>query len=238
MRRALWLSASLAGLLAAGLYALRPPPPAPAPALRGSLVAHRAGLAQAPENSLVAVERAARAGAGAVELDVRWGEGQRELVCAHDAAQAPGAPRLSEMLELALARGLLVELDLKAPVTGDRALVREVSRQIRERRAQDRVWVSTFQPVAAWQLRREAPEIALGWPLPSTGWSWLDGLAAWDGPARWLGASVLEPHQALVTERRLRRWEKRWPVEVWVVHDPVQVEAFRARGLAVVVDRL
>jgi glycerophosphoryl diester phosphodiesterase len=236
MRRALFLSACVASLPVAALYLLRPPPPAPAPPLQGALVAHRAGLAHAPENSLSAVRYAADAGAGAVELDVRWDAG--ELVCAHDAWQAPGAPRLSEMLDLALSRGLLVELDLKTGPLGDRALIHEVSQAILARQAPDRVWVSTFQPLAAWQLRREAPEIALGWPLPSTGWAWLDVLASWDGPARWMGASVLEPHEALVTQRRLARWTQRWPVEVWVVHDPVQVEALREQGLAVVVDHL
>jgi glycerophosphoryl diester phosphodiesterase len=236
MRRFLFLSVCTATGLGLGLWGLRPPPPAPAPPLQGQRITHRAGLAHAPENSLSAVQFSADAGAGGVELDVRWGPAG-EPVCAHDAWQAPAAPRLSEMLDLALSRGLLVELDLKTPVTGDMALVRAVSQQILARRAQDRVWVSTFQPVTAWQLRHEAPEVALGWPMVDTPWSWLDGLAAWDGPARWMGASILEPEDGLATPERLSRWGE-WPVEVWVVQEPSRAASLLQQGNAVVVDSL
>jgi len=232
------LGVALGAVLGVGL---RPPAPAPAPPIAGRIVAHRAGR---PENTLAAVDRAAGAGYTAIELDVRRRETDGAVVCAHDAEQAgPEAPTLGAMLDRALGHGLLVELDTKTSALGDRALVRDVIAEIVARDARGRVWVTAFQLVAAWQVRREDPTVALGWPVPSTDWRAADAVVAALGAAagRWLGASVLEPEAPLASAARLARWERAWrerggAVEVWTVADPVRVDALRAAGAAVVVD--
>lgn len=234
-RRRLVVVVGLCAAALSALWGLRPPPAAAAPAISGALIAHRAGRVPGPDNSLAAIAHAASAGADAVELDVRWGL-QGELVCAHDAEQASGAPLLEEMLDAALSRGLLVELDLKTPLWGDRALVSAVAAVVSARHAYDRVWVSAFQPVTAWQVRSVDPALALGWPMPGTGVPMLDALVAWDGVARWLGASVLEPEIDLVTDARLARWERSFSaIEIWVVEE-TWAEHYREAGAAVVVD--
>ena len=73
-------------------------------------VGHRGAAALAPENSLAAIEAAARAGADAVELDVARG-----LVIAHSDERVDGAPTLDEALELAAGLGLAVQIDVKEP---------------------------------------------------------------------------------------------------------------------------
>lgn len=217
--------------------ALRPPPPAPPPALSGALIAHRAGLAHAPENSLEAIEHAAAAGADAIELDVRH-DPVGTVVCAHDAAQAPGAPALSDALQLALSLDLLVELDLKGGPSG-RALARDVVQIVEATSARDRIWISAFSPLTLWWVRHHDPQLPVGWPMAPAGSAVLDALLAWDGPALWVGASLLEPRADLATEARLRRWlERGWAVELWVLHDEAQIAALRQRGLAIVVDRI
>ncbi|MBX2802396.1 MAG: glycerophosphodiester phosphodiesterase [Myxococcales bacterium] len=186
-------------------------------------IAHRAGLADAPENSLQAMRTAAAAGFEAVELDVR--AGPDGPVCAHDADQVAGAPRLQDALRLTRELGLWVELDVKTGVLGSGRLVREVAALVRAE-GEGRVWLSAFQPVAAWQIRRIAPELPLGWPVAGIPVS---------APARWLGASVLAPRSD-IDLRHLRRWQEAgWLVEVWVVEGE-HAKRLQAEGFAVVVD--
>jgi glycerophosphoryl diester phosphodiesterase len=207
-------------------WALRPAPAPPPPALEGILIAHRAGLDEAPENSVQAIRAAAARGASAVELDVR--PGPDGPVCAHDADQVAGAPLLAEALPVALQLGLLVELDVKGGALGGRALVHDVVALVAAQDAPGRVWVSAFHPLTQWHVRRADPALPLGIPLTR---------APWTGWATWVGASVLEPELSVVSTARVERWQRQgWAVEAWTVHDPERVRALRRAGVAVVVD--
>ena len=105
-------------------------------------VGHRGASALAPENTLLAVELAARAGLDLVEVDVHLSRDD-QLVCTHDAdlvrvagradavaalsadalagidlGSAQGVPRLAEVFALARERGIGVYVELKGERTG------------------------------------------------------------------------------------------------------------------------
>jgi glycerophosphoryl diester phosphodiesterase len=208
---------------------LRPPPPVSPTPPPGLVIAHRAGLGHAPENSLLAIRTAAAKGADAVELDVR--AVAHELICAHDRGQ-PG-PRAVEAVELALGLGMRVELDLKSP-GHDRAVVR-VAELLDRLDAHDRVWVSTFQPLAVWRLRHLDPRLVVGWSIQRSAVERATLSPAW---ARWVGAQLVEPEFGLVTPERLARWHGTpLVVEAWAI-PPAEVQGCLDRGMSVVVDHL
>jgi hypothetical protein len=208
---------------------LRPPPPVtPAPP-SGLVVAHRAGLGHAPENSLDAIRAAADHGADAVELDVRLAEGS--LICAHDPGQA--GPRALDAVELALRLGLRVELDLKSH--GLDGAIGHVAGLVGAIGAYELTWVSTFHPVTVWRLRHAEPRLVVGWSVAR---SMVARLPLWQRWCDWLGVQVIEPEFPLITPHRLDRWRARpIAVEAWGLA-PHEARDCLARGVSVVVDRL
>lgn len=208
---------------------LRPPPPVtPAPP-PGLVIAHRAGLAHAPENSLAAIRVAADRGADAVELDVRLHRGR--LVCAHDRGQ--DGPDAADALDLALGLGLRVELDLKSAGV-DGALERVVG-LLDDARAHARTWVSTFHPLAAWRLRHADPRVVVGWAIARSAVERLPLAESW---ARWLGVQVVEPEYGLLTGERIAAWHGTdLVVEAWGLPRHA-VRGCLDQGLSVVVDHV
>jgi glycerophosphoryl diester phosphodiesterase len=79
---------------------------------RPLLIGHRGAAALARENSLAAIEAAARAGVDGVELDVLRARDGR-LVLAHGPEVPPDAPALTDGLACASELGLFVQLDIK-----------------------------------------------------------------------------------------------------------------------------
>ncbi|MCB9680558.1 MAG: glycerophosphodiester phosphodiesterase [Alphaproteobacteria bacterium] len=210
-------------------WSLRPPAPQTPPPPGGLVVAHRGGLAHAPENSLEAIRTAARRGADAVELDVRVGPDG--LICAHDRGQ-PG-PRADVAVPTALDLGLRVELDVKGLVgLGPSARVAELVDRLG---AHERIWATSFHPLAAWRLRALDPRLVVGWAVAR---SWVERLTLWQAWVDWLRVQVLAPHTELLTDARLARWhDKGLMVEAWTV-DPDEAAALRAKGVSTVVDAL
>lgn len=207
----------------------RPPPPVTAPPPSRLVVAHRGGLAHAPENSLAAIREAASRGADAVELDVRVDGGH--LICAHDPGQA--GPRAREAVELALSLGLRVELDLKSHGRDD--AVRQVAALVDDLGAHERAWVSTFHPLAAWRLRWADPRLVVGWAVAR---SVVQRLPLWSGWSDWLGVQVVEPEFGLLNPARLAHWATR-PVVVVAWGIPRhEVQGCLDQGMSVVVDHL
>lgn len=195
----------------------------PPPGLR---LGHRGGRAHAPDNSLEAIRTAAELGADGVELDVR--RSSRGLVCAHDPGQ-PGPP-LREALELVDRFGMWLEVDLKS--NGRDGAVPLVVDLLRDR---PRTWVSSFHPLAAWQLRQADPGLSVGWAL-------LPNRRArpllWTPWIRWLGVQIVEPHVSLLSVPRLATWTAMGlRVVSWGVL-PEDEEYWRRQGVGVVVDRL
>lgn len=102
-RRAVLSAVAVLGLMA-GLALEEPAVPAARPIW---VIAHRAGAAEAPENTLAALERAIAAGADMAEIDVQRTR-DKILVTLHDEslARTTGLDRLSEETDLSEIRGL------------------------------------------------------------------------------------------------------------------------------------
>ncbi len=224
------------------------------PAQLPLVLGHRGARARAPENTLVAFERALADGAAGVELDVRLertgevivlhdrtltrvtGERDRRDVehCRHaelarvDVGGGAAIPRLEEVIAWAERSHARVNVELKSDVTHRQRLVaRTVALLARAHASPDQFLLSSFHP----GMVRLATRLAAAWmsrPVP---------VALLVEPAsphcdthptwRQLGAAGVHPAAALATTDRIARWQsQRALVNVWTVND-----AARARQL-------
>jgi glycerophosphoryl diester phosphodiesterase len=200
--------------------------------------AHRGDSAHAPENTMLAFDKARAAGADGIELDVRF-DAEHNVVVFHDHTleRLTGRPGRMEDLpaserarlrvggepvpllaEVLAAFDLEVDVEIKALKVGRMAaLVEATARVIRGSGRADQVLVSSFDPFALVQLHRHLPEVALAYlfhdeqPLPLR--------RGWIG--RWIGSSLVHPQNTLCTADRVRAWHAAgMPVNAWTVDDP------------------
>ena len=208
------------------------------PAGRPLIWAHRGASAEAPENTLAAFSLALAQGADGIELDVqRCASG--EVVVIHDDSLARTTghealvtatpwsvmrmldagswkgdrwrgeriPLLPEVLE---AFSRLVNVELKCDRADDGGLTAETIDVIRRARAEDRVLLSSFNPLCLLRARALAPKVARAW--------------LFEKPNVWapmLGVRALHPHAPLATPARLKRWRLYgYSVACWTVDDP------------------
>jgi glycerophosphoryl diester phosphodiesterase len=211
--------------------------------------AHRGDSAHAPENTMLAFDKAREVGADGIELDVRF-DGDRNVVVFHDrelrrltgltgrmeelpaaarAALRVGGEPVPLLAEVLAAFDLEVDIEIKAERVGRMAeLVAATARVIRDSGRADQVMVSSFDPVALIQLHRHLPDVALAYlfhdeqPLPLR--------RGWIG--RWIGASLVHPQHTLCTAERVRVWHTAGlPINAWTVDD--SGELARLAGLGV-----
>jgi glycerophosphoryl diester phosphodiesterase len=209
---------------------------------RPLVIAHRGASAEAPENSLEAIEVALRAGVDLVEFDVSPG-----LVVAHDAGAA--GPTLDEVLALVARSEAGAHADLKAPGY-ERAVVAALDRH----GLRDRALVSTAYAAACRRVRAAASELplAIGYPRDRYGVSrlpWPKALVAPGAAALRAAmplrvplllaaarANVLALHHALCSPAAVAAAHRRGaPVLVWTVDEPAEVRRFAAMGVDAVV---
>ena len=161
---------------------------------RPLLIGHRGAAALARENTLEAVEAAARVGADGVELDVLPGR-DGGVVLAHGPELPPDAPVLAEALALVAELGLLVQIDVKT-----RGVEEEVVRGLRAAGLDERGFVSSFSLPSLARFAELAPQLprALTYPEDRYGVSGSPFLRPLVGPGlaamRW------------ALPRRLPRW--------------------------------
>lgn len=225
---------------------------APAVAVSG----HRGacGVPGVPENTLAAFRYAARAGAAAVELDVRWTRDQ-QMVVLHDATldrttegcgpvelltlaalrrQVPAAalPTFAEVLACAHEHGLAVNPEVKPvpghPLTDDqaRAYVEEVAAHAMT----ERTVVSSTSPAVLQRVRRQPGARGLRSAL-------ITGRRGAVPPAvaRSLGTVYMPDHRTLTpasVEAHHRAGTEIW---AWPAITPDDVSAMVALGVDVVV---
>ncbi len=228
---------------------------------RPLVLGHRGASAEAPENTLAAFRLALAQGADGVELDV-WRCASGEVVVFHDrdARRVAGSPlrptlasfaelraldvgawkgerfrgeripRLEEVLE-ALGPAL-INVELKSARVGDPRLGFAAARILRSRRAGSRVVVSSFDWPLLAAFRLAAPEVPTGLLLEAR--SWWRHLA---GPAAaLLRAQALHPELRWVTPDRASRWAAAgWPLVVWTVDEPADVQRMCALGVAALI---
>jgi glycerophosphoryl diester phosphodiesterase len=211
--------------------------------------AHRGDSAHAPENTMLAFDKARAAGADGIELDVRF-DADHNVVVFHDSelARLTGLPGCMEQLSAAeraklrvggepvpLLAEVLAELDLEIDVEIKAlrigrmsALVAATARVIKDSGRADQVLVSSFDPVSLIQLHRHLPDVAIAYlfhdeqPLPLR--------RGWVG--RWIGASVLHPQHTLCTPERVKAWHTAGlPINAWTVDDRAELERLAGLGI-------
>jgi glycerophosphoryl diester phosphodiesterase len=123
-------------------------------------------------------------------------------------------PLLAEVLA---AFPLLVNVELKCERNDDRGLTAAVVRIVREARAEERVLLSSFNPLCLLRARVFAPRIARALLFESgQQWALRSGLCA---PA--LAVRAMHPEHVLATPQRVSRWLRRgYSVGCWTVDEP------------------
>ena len=208
-----------------------------------AVIAHRGASAYEPENTLAAFKLAVRQHADAVELDAKLTADGRVVVM-HDnsidrTTNGHGlvrehtweelskfysgrpepdthVPLLAEVLE-AVAPHLMVNIELTNYATPFDNLPQKVAALVQKLGVAERVWVSSFNPVAIYRFAAAMPEIPTGLLLkqrPRLIYP-LRGMI----PHR-----AIHPHFSFVTPRRVEKWHsasKR--VFVYTVNEPEEM---------------
>ena len=211
--------------------------------------AHRGDSAHAPENTMLAFDRARAAGADGIELDVRF-DGDGHVVVFHDSEleRLTGQPGRMEQLSAAARAALRVvgepvplladvltafdlefDVEIKSRSVGrSGALVAATARVIRDSGRADQILVSSFDPIALVQLHGHLPDVALAYlfhdeqPLPLR--------RGWVG--RWIGASLVHPQSTLCTADRVKAWHTAGvPINAWTVDDRAELERLAGLGI-------
>lgn len=202
---------------------------------------HRGVRGAAPENTLAAFELAANLGADGIELDVRL-DRDGDVIVLHDptfeqvtggrdtrvAAELPyeeirridvgageRAPRLSEVLALARARGLRVNVEMKRDVPDRRALVRAIARQLAPLDPHIPLVVSSFDPAMLAAFAALLPSIPRALLVHRTFYSPL-ALEL----SRTLGSAVHIERTLTRGTAMQKLAERGLVVNVWTVNDP------------------
>ncbi|NLT29929.1 MAG: glycerophosphodiester phosphodiesterase [Propionibacterium sp.] len=199
---------------------------------------HRGASVEAPENTLLAFARAARAGAAGIELDVHLLADGTPLVI-HDETfdrtttgtgpvhaahleqvtrwRAQGdppqpIPTLAEVLQLLGPGDLTINIELKTDAVTQPGLAEACLRLVDDAGLHERVWWSSFNRYTLRDLRALAPTARIG--LLTHGpvdWEW----------ARDFALQAVHPEHILVTPvlmEQARRHNMR--VHAWTVNDP------------------
>jgi glycerophosphoryl diester phosphodiesterase len=211
--------------------------------------AHRGDSAHAPENTMLAFDKARAAGADGIELDVMF-DADHNVVVFHDdllerltgqpgrMAQLSAAERaklrvggepVPLLAEVLAELDLEIDVELKAPKVGRMgALVAATAKVIRDAGRTDQVLVSSFDPVALIQLHRYLPTVALAYLFH--GDQALPMRRGWVG--QWTGASLLHPHSALCTPASVKAWHTAGlPINAWTVDDRAELERLARLGV-------
>jgi glycerophosphoryl diester phosphodiesterase len=217
------------------------------PPHRPWLFGHRGVRGELPENSMAAFRRALDAGLDGIETDVqRTRDGA--LVLVHDedvagvrvvaaterelAAVLPTLARLEELLALVRERpGTVLNVELKTVRGRTHGLPGAVARALRGSGVEERVLVSSFDPLALARFRLAAPHVR-------TAYLWIDHpdvprMLRTPWPAGWLHVDALHPHHRAVDAALVARAAARnLPIHTWTVNDPLDVRRVQALGVA------
>lgn len=221
------------------------------------LLGHRGASKDAPENTLEAFREAARQGADGVELDAMVC-GSGEVVVCHDEllnrlAQRSwevrttpywklktadvGAPLgfkparipLLEEVADALPPHFVINIELKCDRTDDDGLSEKVCALVRRMRLEERVVISSFNPLCLFRVAAKAPRLRRGFLIDP------------DKPFLFQRAVLtpltanysVHPYFAQLTAERARAWRAAGlELAVWTVDDPSEAHRLRSLGVA------
>ena len=231
--------------------------PYPVLAHRPLVLGHRGASASAPENTLESFERARAEHADGVELDTMvCGSGEvvvchdpwldrlgRSHLCIHRASltdlqqvnvasyfRAWPQPARIPTLDAVLGElpDLIVNIELKEERWRDAGLARKVAQLVARHRAEQRVIISSFNPLELVRMRAVAPRLPLAFLFETDGPRWARGAA----PAPLVGAQAVHPEHTAITPHRLARWRAGgFRVGAWTTDDPVRAEQLSELGV-------
>jgi glycerophosphoryl diester phosphodiesterase len=202
------------------------------------LIGHRGVRGERPENTLEAFQLAFESGLDGIETDVqRTVDG--ELILFHDFETQgkkintleyphlksidPRIPKVSELLDLAKQYpGKVLNLELKSEGLRTDGLERDIIKLVHHYSLEDRVIVSSFNPVSLLRVRLIDPRVRTGLlyspDMPRflrTGWL-----------AGWLHVDALHPYFEEITPEMLSRAQKRGlMVNTWTVNDEMRISS-------------
>ncbi|MGL4609972.1 MAG: glycerophosphodiester phosphodiesterase [Trueperaceae bacterium] len=208
------------------------------------LLGHRGVRGERPENTMAAFQFAFESGLDGIECDVqRTKDG--ELILFHDfelegkkvnhlpyqrlTTIDPHIPKVSELLELSHHYpGTLINLELKSETLGTDGLERDILKLVKDYRLEDRVIVSSFNPVSLLHVRLHSPSIRVGLLYsPDMPWWGKDGHLA-----GWLHVDALHPYFEMVTPKMLSKAQKRGlMVNTWTVNDEMRISSLSSWGV-------
>lgn len=220
------------------------------------ILAHRGASADAPENTLPAFEAAISQGADGVELDAMVC-GSGEVVVCHDekldrlagldwpVGETPlerlrtadigrhlgrgsaATPTLEEVLDL-LPSHFLVNIELKNDGLDDRGLSVKVADLVTRGRLEDRVVLSSFNPLCLMRVAARAPSLRRGFLIdPDKSFGWQDAVLT---PLT--STHSVHPYFKDITEARMAKWTRQGlKVAAWTVDDGETARALRALGV-------
>jgi glycerophosphoryl diester phosphodiesterase len=219
-------------------------------------IGHKGADLIAPGNTLASFDAALAAGVDMVEFDVLPENPDRSggLILAHDfAAATRGEPITLEegLAHFAQDAWEGIELDVDLKTTG---YERRVIDALREYGLAERALISTMEEESLRIVRKEAPDIRLGWSVPKLRRNYLANpftrvpallgaqYARWVLPARAARAiregrvDAIMSHWALVTPRLARMVEQAGgELYAWTVDDPTRIAKLDAIGVTGVI---
>jgi glycerophosphoryl diester phosphodiesterase len=215
------------------------------------VIGHRGASADAPENTLSAFALALEQGADGIELDVQlstdgWpvvmhdqrvdrttsGHGRvTDLTLAQlrslDAGDGRPVPTLDEVFE-AFGPALLYNLELKDRGWRDRGLAAAVADRIESHHLEDRVLVSSFNPLT---VRRARRCLARRTPVA------VIRMAGLQQYAYWLASGEADHPQHILVDNRYMDWagQRGYRVHVWTVDDPAEAQRLVVLGVHAII---
>lgn len=219
--------------------------------LSRSIFAHRGASANAPENTLAAFRLAHQAQADGIELDVHLSADQQVVVIHDDevsrttngqgkvsqltleelrrldAGQGETIPTLGEVLDL-IGDQLYINIELKGVSRSASGLAEAAAALVNQRKLNQTIIYSSFDPLLLFKTRRVAPQAKLGL-LIDTGAA---GTATHLIFAPLLRPWSLHPHFSSITPRFLQRANiNQQAIITWTVNKTEEMRRLFALGI-------
>ena len=226
---------------------------------RTLIFGHRGASAYAPMNTLPAFELAARQGADGVELDVHFSQDKQLIVLhdftvdhttnakgfardmtlaqlkALDAGSWKGAeytgtkiPTLDEVFQV-IGQKLYVNVEIKSETEETDGVEQAVADCLRRNNMQERVIVSSFNPLALKRFREIMPDVPIGYLYMPDYQPFAEVMETLPHEAR-------HPHHPMI-DRAYMEWAKRkgYRVNTWTVNDPARAVELKRLGVDAII---
>jgi glycerophosphoryl diester phosphodiesterase len=226
---------------------------------RTLIFGHRGASAYAPMNTLPAFELAAQQGADGVELDVHFSKDKQLIVLhdftvdhttngkgyAHDMTLAQlkdldagskkdpkfagvQIPTLDEVFA-AIGQKLYVNVEIKSETEDTDGVEQAVADCLRRNNMQERVIVSSFNPLALKRFREIMPEVPIGYLYMSDDQPFAEVMETLPHEAR-------HPHHPMI-DAAYMEWAKsnNYRVNTWTVNDPTRAVELKRLGVDAII---